>query len=347
MPWAASKTPSPPSYKLPLHSLASLFHCFQGLPIAIVGDVMLDAYWFGSTTRISPEAPVPVVHIARTEERLGGAANVALNLKALGCVPMLCAVVGNDLHGQRIASLLTEQDMDATGLLTVEGRPTTVKTRIISQNQHMLRVDAETDAEITADETETLAGLVKARLPHAKALIFEDYDKGAITPSLIQALVQAANAHRLPTIVDPKKRNFLAYENVSLFKPNLKELREGLKIDLAQVNPATLQAAHVSLQDKLHHKATLLTLSEQGVFAADAAGTHHFPAHIRQIADVSGAGDTVVAVATAVLAAGGSLALAAQLANLAGGLVCEEVGVAPIQKARLFEEATQAGLDSI
>jgi len=326
-------------------SLDTIFERFIGLPIVIVGDVMLDAYWFGSTTRISPEAPVPIVHVSRTEQRLGGAANVALNLKALGATPLLCSVIGKDEAGNAIKNLLQQAGIATTGLLEVGDRPTTVKTRIISQNQHMLRVDAEiTDPIPDAISVQLLQKVVQA-MPRSNALIFEDYDKGCLTSSLIADITKQANAIDLLTVVDPKKRNFLAYEKVDVFKPNLKELREGLKIDLATLDSQSLFEAHTRLQNSLHHKATVVTLSEHGIFAAQDSNGQISPAHVRQISDVSGAGDTVVAVLTAALAAGAGLQWAAKLANLAGGLVCEQVGVVPISRQLLLKEAQLSYVD--
>jgi rfaE bifunctional protein kinase chain/domain len=315
-----------------------LFEHFEKQHILIIGDVMLDSYLWGNVERISPEAPVPIVHIKKREIRLGGAANVALNIQSLGATPILCSVVGRDLDGQNLLSLIEGRQMSTEGILSVENRPTTVKQRVISGSQHMLRIDSETDSPLSSEQTQELLAKIKVLLPQCQAVIFEDYDKGVITPELIQKVVSLANQKGIPTIVDPKKRNFLAYENVTLFKPNLKELKEGLKIDFNKADQQEVKRAAALLMEKMNIKASLITLSEHGVFISNGQEEYFLPAHVRTISDVSGAGDTVVSVAALTLACGISLKRVAALSNLAGGIVCEDVGVMPIQKERLRKE---------
>jgi len=312
---------------------------FSGLRVLIIGDVMLDSYIWGQVERVSPEAPVPVVQVKKRDVRLGGAANVALNIQALGAEPYLVALAGNDDAGSRLRQLMEEQKLNASGLVGTAERPTTVKTRVIASHQHVVRVDDETDRPASAAEERDLLQRIETLLPGCHVVIFEDYDKGTITLPVIRAAVARANALGVPTVVDPKKRNFLFYQNVTLFKPNLKELREGLKTDVHTADPDSLFAAVHQLKAHLNCKSVLLTLSEHGVLM-DANGERVLlPAHVREIADVSGAGDTVVAIA----ALGVALQLApreiAALANLGGGLVCQHTGVVPINRNELLREA--------
>ncbi len=319
-------------------TVPNLFEEFEKQRILIIGDIMLDSYLWGSVDRISPEAPVPIVHVKKREQRLGGAANVALNIQSLGATPILCSVVGNDVEGKSLLSLIESHGLTSEGIVVLEDRPTTVKQRIISGSQHMLRVDSETAQPIDPDQSLSLFTKLKPLLLQCQAVIFEDYDKGVITPELIQKVVSLANQKGIPTIVDPKKRNFLAYENVTLFKPNLKELKEGLKIDFNKADQEEVKKAALLLREKMNIRISLITLSEHGVFISDGQDEHFLPAHVRSISDVSGAGDTVVSVAALTLALGLPLKKIASFSNLAGGIVCEEIGVVPIKKERLKAE---------
>jgi len=307
----------------------------------IIGDVMMDSYIWGKVDRISPEAPVPVVKINKKENRLGGAANVALNVQSLGASPFICAIIGDDQAGEEFLSLLSNQKLSDSGILKIKDRATTVKTRILSHNQQIVRVDEETDNNITSVETELMIGMIKEILLERKidAIIFEDYDKGLITEKLITETIKLAKHGGIITVVDPKKRNFHSYKGVDLFKPNLKELEDGLKIKIDPSKTEQVENAINKLKTHLGSKAIMLTLSEKGVFISSEKGQRHIPAHKRDIADVSGAGDTVIATAALCLAAGLDEFKASEIANLAGGLVCEHVGVIPIDKGRLFEES--------
>ncbi len=320
--------------------MSELFSRFSGLNILIIGDVMMDSYLWGKVDRISPEAPVPVISVRKKENRLGGAANVALNIQALGATPLICSVIGTDSEGDTYLHLMEEQGLPTEGIIRIGGRPTTVKTRVIGLNQQMLRIDAETDEELIPSETDLLLSEIQTILRNRKidAIIFEDYDKGVITRDLITAVVSEANKRNIITTVDPKKRNFLFYKGVTLFKPNLKELREGLKMDIDPTQPGSLEKAAENLRSELGCVMVMVTLSELGVFMMSHNGEKIMPAHIRKIADVSGAGDTVVATATLCLAAGLDEFKTAAIANLAGGLVCEHVGVVSIDKERLMRE---------
>jgi rfaE bifunctional protein kinase chain/domain len=301
---------------------------------------MIDSYIWGKIERISPEAPVPVVRVTKKENRLGGAANVALNIQSLGACPYICAVIGDDSDGDNFLSLLKAQRLSNEGIIKIKTRPTTVKTRIIAHNQQIARVDAETERNLSSSNTQLVLNKIKQIIADHRidAIIFEDYDKGLITEELIDKTVKLAKKIGIITVVDPKKRNFHAYKEVQLFKPNLKELREGLKIDIDPLNIDQIEQAVERLKKQLGAKTVMLTLSENGVYVSSESGNKHIPAHKRDIADVSGAGDTVIATTALCLAAGLNEFETAEIANLAGGLVCEHVGVVPIDKARLLRE---------
>lgn len=320
-------------------SIEEIFHAFDQLKVLIIGDVMVDAYIWGAVERISPEAPVPIVRATRRDFRLGGAANVALNVQSLGAQPLLCAVVGKDDNGTNFINRLHENQLSSDGIVCSDERPTTVKTRIMTSHQHVVRVDEETDKLLSEKEEELLWERINAILPEVDVIIFEDYDKGVITEGLIKKTVKLANEKGIPTVVDPKKRNFLNYQGVTFFKPNLKELREGMKLDFENYDQGQLEKAVEVLVTNLNSQGSLITLSERGVYIRYQGETHLLPAHIREISDVSGAGDTVISIAAIGVALGLSPFLIAALANLGGGLVCEHIGVVPIQKQALLQEA--------
>lgn len=324
-------------------NLDQLFQSFNNMSVLIIGDVMVDAYYWGSVDRISPEAPVPIVSVNKRDARMGGAANVALNIQAMGATPILCSVIGNDEDGDEFLGLLKRRQQTGAGILRSEDRITTKKTRIIGNNHQMLRIDAEDTKSINTKEQEDFYGLIENIISKKSidVIIFEDYDKGVITQELIEKVVDLANQKNIPTTVDPKKVNFMAYKNVTLFKPNLKELKEGLKVDFNHKNAQELSDTVSQLEEKLNNTNTLLTLSESGVYIKSNKASHHIPAHLRDITDVSGAGDTVISVASLCLAANQDAKIIAELSNLAGGLVCENVGVVPIVKEKLLEEAKQ------
>lgn len=321
--------------------MTDIFRKFNTLNILIIGDVMMDSYLWGAVERISPEAPVPVVSVKKRENRLGGAANVALNIQSLGATPIICSVIGSDAEGAAFLQLLKEHKLSAEGMITTEERPTTVKTRVIGQNQQMLRIDEETDALLHPDQTMQLLSKIRNILGSTEihAIIFEDYDKGVISEQLISHVVEDAKARQIITVVDPKKRNFLNYSGVTLFKPNLKELREGLKVEIDMRKSRDLEVAAAEIKDHLQADYVMVTLSERGVFMQSNDDKRVIPAHIRKIADVSGAGDTVIATAAVCMASGMDIFKTAAVANLAGGLVCEHVGVVSIDKEQLLQES--------
>ena len=329
-----------------IKSTEELFKSFQDLQILVIGDVMIDAYIWGNVNRISPEAPVPVVNVKNKEKRLGGAANVALNLQSLGVKPILCAVVGEDSAAKDFKSLLKKRGITDAGIVQSSDRITTVKERILAGSQHLLRIDEESVNPLNKEEETSLTERIAQLIPQCDAIIFEDYDKGGITPDLIKKVVSLAKENDKPTVVDPKKDNFFHYEGVSLFKPNLKELQEGMHVNFSKDDLASLEAEMAKLLSRLSAKYVMTTLSERGVFIKGNSEAHHIMAHKRSISDVSGAGDTVVSIAAICMALNVSPAFTASLANLGGGIVCEELGVVPIDRSRLFEEAQKHNLEA-
>jgi D-glycero-beta-D-manno-heptose-7-phosphate kinase len=312
---------------------------FNTKKILIIGDVMVDTYIWGEVNRISPEAPVPIVSCSTEEHRLGGAANVALNVKTLSCQPIICAVTGTDAKAEIFLELLKQNGITTDFIFRDSQRPTTNKTRVIGHTQQLLRIDQEStrfiDEKLEAKLLEKISPLISQK--QVDAIIFQDYDKGVITPELIRKVVRLANQFDIPTLVDPKKRNFLNYEGATLFKPNFKEFTEGLNIQLKKNDFEGIFEAAKKFLANMDNQYLFLTLSELGVFITDGRRFENIPARKREIADVSGAGDTVISTIAAGLAAGLPLDVLADLANLAGGLVCEKVGVVPIFKEELIK----------
>ncbi len=327
-------------------NLPKLFSSFENMNVLIIGDVMIDNYLWGKVERISPEAPVPIVSIQKKEGRLGGAANVALNILAMGAKPILCGAIGDDANGRDFIEMLQKLNLSAEGIQQCTDRPTTVKTRVIGNNHQMLRFDEEKEEDLSLMERKQLLNRITSILSRIKidVIVFEDYDKGLISKSLIDSVVKLAAKYKVPIAVDPKKKNFNHYKHVNLFKPNLKELREGMKLDLEKGSLEEIKTAVRKLSAEHDLESVMVTLSEKGVFITNEKEELHISAHIRTIADVSGAGDTVISVAALCLAAKTSSELLASLSNLAGGLVCEKVGVASIDKEELFKEAKRLKL---
>lgn len=317
-----------------------LFNSFSTTNILILGDIMLDTYWWGTVDRISPEAPVPVVALAKKEYRVGGAANVALNTASLGAKTGIISVIGEDADGDQLLALMNEFGIDTKGILRASNRITTNKLRVMGRNQQMMRLDGEVSHDI--DEVQELQLLESVEnyiaLYQPSVLIFEDYNKGVLTKNIIEKVTEICKQKGIITSVDPKRKNFLNYKRVTLFKPNLKEVKDGLNLMVEELNEKSLSKIHQRLSKELQHDISLITLSEKGVFYQYKNNSCVIPTHIRNIADVSGAGDTVIAVASLVYAVTGNIQLAAEMANIAGGLVCEEVGTVAIEKQQLLKE---------
>jgi len=317
--------------------IIQLFDSFKNMKVLIVGDAMIDAYMWGKIERQSPEAPVPVVEIEKHENRLGGAGNVARNIRSLGANPILCSVLGDDYKGKHLKELLEKEDLSTNGILTESGRKTTIKTRVISENKHQLRIDEEQVNYIQLEKV--FLDLVYSNLLDVDVIILQDYNKGVLTPFVIESIIQKANKINIPTIVDPKTKNFRSYKNCDIFKPNLKEIKTGYNMNFDENNMSEISGVTKDLLQMINAKGILLTLSEKGVCMQTTDNFTNIKAEKRNIIDVSGAGDTVISTAALCLAAKTDLVILSQFSNLAGGLVCEKVGVVPIEKSLLLTSA--------
>ena len=320
--------------------LDKLFSDISKLKVAVIGDVMLDTYWWGTVDRISPEGPVPVVAVTKKEQRIGGAGNVALNACALGAEVVLISVLGNDDEGKQLTEILNSNNINTSFILFSEERVTTNKIRIIGRNQQMMRLDAEHTDDLKKEEEEKFIAQIEKYINENKpdVIILEDYNKGVLTEEVIKNIIALCNDKNIICAADPKRKNFFSFKNITLFKPNLKEVKESLHILSEDVNAKMLSEIHQQLKEKLHHTISLITLSDKGMFYEDDTVAKIIPSHLRNIADVSGAGDTVIAVAALIFAATKNIHLTAEIANIAGGLVCEVVGTAAIDKQKLLEE---------
>ena len=314
---------------------------FSQLRVLVVGDVMVDRYLSGRVERISPEAPVPVVRMQEQEDRLGGAANVALNLVALGVQAGIAGAVGVDEDARALGALLRSHGI-ADGLLLADPRRvTTVKTRIISQSQQLLRIDRENTEDLEPGSEEALLERIadSVRTVGYDLILLQDYNKGVLTASVIAGIMDIAREWNIPTAVDPKHGNFWAYRGADLFKPNLREIQQQVDFTI-EPSQASLDRAAEAIVSKLGCRRVMITLSEHGIYAAEDGAGHIYPTNARRIADVSGAGDTVISVAACALAAGMPLNEVARLANLAGAQVIGRSGVVAVN----LEELRQAWL---
>ena len=308
--------------------------------VIIIGDAMVDTYLWGKVDRVSPEAPVPIVSVIKHENRLGGAGNVSLNVKALGATPYLFSVIGKDDKGRKFKRMMVKEKLSNEGIFEDPHRLTTVKSRIISKGQHIARVDEESSEFINAEMENNIVSGVEKLLNSRKidVIVFVDYDKGVITPTLFDKISRLAIAKGIPTAVDPKKRNFNHFKNVTLFKPNFKEFIDGIGFPVEKGDFESIKKIARNLKQNQNYKLIFITLSELGVLISNGVEEQHYPAVVRDIADVSGAGDTVVAVASLAMEAQLNQKTMAFISNLAGGLYCEKVGVVPINKEQLMKE---------
>lgn len=322
-------------------NIATRIEAFKGVNVMIVGDIMTDRYINGNIHRLSPEAPVPVVDVETTHDRLGGAANVALNIKKLGGTPILLSVIGDDEEGHKLLKQLTANEIYTPGIIFDKDRKTTVKTRVISQNKQLLRFDNESRQNLNEQMSiaimDLFVELVEDNEP--KAVVFQDYDKGVLGKAVIEYMMKVCKTHKIPTAVDPKFDNFFDYKGCTLFKPNLKEASTCLKTDLHNANDQVLGDTLLFLASELNARCVILTLSEKGMMVYDGSEIVHLPAYKRNIADVSGAGDTVISILTMGMALNNNVQATAELANIGGGLVCEKVGVEPIYASELLAES--------
>jgi len=327
-------------------NIEQVFSKFSELNVLIIGDAMVDSYLWGKVDRISPEAPIPIVTVTKQENRLGGAGNVSLNIQALGATPILVSIIGDDEKGRIFTELMEENHLTNEGIFVDEKRMTTVKTRIISGGQQISRVDQEVSSLIDHEFEERIFRNIQHIIEnkHIDIIIFVDYDKGLITKWLIKNTIELAKMKNILTVADPKSRNFSNYQQVDLFKPNFKEFRDGLNLQIEKTNMEELKKVSENFKKENQIGLLFITLSELGVFLTNGVKQNYYPAEVRDIADVSGAGDSVVAAASLCLAAGLPIPFMAQLSNLAGGLVCEKLGVVPIDLEQLKKEAKKIQL---
>lgn len=304
----------------------------------VVGDAMVDTYLWGKVERVSPEAPIPIVSVTDRESRLGGAANVSLNIQSLGAVPVLFSVVGDDDKGRKFKKMIGKNNLPDYGIFVDPSRITTVKSRIIGKGQHIARVDEESTEFISDELEQKIFNGIRTEIENnpVHVIIIVDYDKGVITPSLFEQINKLAKAKGIPISVDPKKRNFDCYNNIDLFKPNFKEFVDGTGLPIKKGDMEALREVAHAIKEKQNFKLIFITLSEMGVFISNGVKEQYYPAVIRHIADVSGAGDSVISVASLAMAARLSPKTMALMSNIAGGLVCENLGVVPVDKNQLI-----------
>jgi len=327
------------------------FHAFfdeiRNKKVLVIGDVMVDTYLWGHVDRVSPEAPVPIVSDIIEENRLGGAANVALNIKSMGAVPILCSVIGGDERGSVFLDLLEEQNLSDVGITVDDFRITTQKTRVISGFKHLLRIDEEIENSLSRRVQDNFIELVLSLMETGgiSAIIFQDYDKGVLTPSIISKVRKQAIEYKIPVMADPKFRNFSRYRDITIFKPNLKEFLKGSRTDATKKDIEKLSAAGEKFRKEQKITILMITLSDQGILVLEDNEQHYIPAVKRNITDVSGAGDTVISIAALCHVCGLSAAQAGAVANLAGGLVCEKSGVVPVKRGQLEKECSELFMD--
>ncbi len=318
--------------------MLELVRAMAGQSVIIVGDIMLDEYIWGDMTRISPEAPVPIVRTRQRTYRPGGAANVAANIAALDGVPFLSGIIGADGFANPLREALAQANVNlTTGVLQAPDRVTTVKTRIVAHNQQVLRLDNETTAPLTHAHEDAIIEWCKTHIQSARVCILSDYAKGVISPRLAQLIIHLARTYHIPIVVDPKGRDFAKYNGATVVTPNLAEAT--LAAEKVANNHADIDEIARHLLDKLGDTNLLITRGAEGMtLYTQVAPQAHIAAHERAVYDVSGAGDTVVAILALALAAGAEIAQAARLANLGAGLVIGKFGTATISRAELQQE---------
>ncbi|MEW6444072.1 MAG: D-glycero-beta-D-manno-heptose-7-phosphate kinase [bacterium] len=320
----------------------SLLARFDRASVLILGDLILDQYIWGEVHRISPEAPIPVVEVLRETFSLGGAANVAHNARSLGARVEVCGVVGGDAYGRKILEMLREKGIGTRGVLQDPSRPTTLKTRIVAHRQQVVRVDREDPSLLEENLLATMKLRIREALPEVDAIVVEDYGKGVIQEGLLREIVPTVRKDGKIVTVDPKKDHFDLYRGVSAITPNRQEaeLAAGVRISDAR----SLREAGIRLSKRLAGSAVLIKLGDKGMCLFEA-GQEPFeiPAHPREVYDVSGAGDTVIAVFTTALVAGADLRQAATLSNLAGGLVVEKLGTATVTREEMRARLSELG----
>jgi rfaE bifunctional protein kinase chain/domain len=328
---------------IPLRRMNELKKKFKGLKVAVVGDMMLDCYFQGDVKRISPEAPVPIVEVGNEFFRFGGAANVALNILKLGGTPLPVGVIGYDNDGSIFTSLVNELNINPDGIFLDEERSTTSKTRVIANDQHVVRIDKESKEYLAKKIQGKIFKYLEAHSNSLNAIILQDYNKGVLSPSLIERIVRLANSKNIIITVDPKFNNFFSFKNVTVFKPNRKEAEDvlGMKI----ISDEDISFAGNKILERLDAKYVLLTLGKEGIAVFEKGKPEkRMSTRARKVADVSGAGDTVISTLTMALAAKANIIEASYLANYAGGIVCGEIGIVPIELDKLFNTVKEDNL---
>lgn len=298
---------------------------------------MIDQYLWGSVNRLSPEAPVPVIDIESESLRFGGAANVALNLHALGCIPIIIGITGKDQMADRFFELMERYNLKNNGIIRDETRPTTIKTRIIGDNQHIARIDREKIKYVEGILAEEVKEKILSQINDSDAIIIQDYNKGVLSKEIIQFTISLANKQNKISAVDPKFLNFMEYKKSTVFKPNIRETAQALTCSIQTEDE--IKFSGNKLLEILNVKNVLLTLGSKGMALFESDGTYsHVHTKSRNVADVSGAGDTVISTMTAAMIGGANAREAASIANYAAGIVCEEVGIVPIEADKLKRE---------
>ena len=322
-------------HKLEVKSVSKILDSAKGKKVVVVGDVMLDRYFWGKVSRVSPEAPVPVIDYENETFHLGGAANVANNLLSLGIVPILCGVLGDDKYAVKFKEISEENNIITDGLYTDPKRLTTVKTRIIGNNQQIVRLDRES-RDIIDEKAEKHILKTLEKIDDLSAIIFEDYNKGAISENLIVETMKWAKEKGIPIFVDPKFENFFKYIGAKVFKPNLKEVSKALAREIN--SREEFEKAGKEILEKLQSENVMMTLGEKGVMLFESNGDiSSVPTRARMVADVSGAGDTAIATLTAAIIGGAGIKEAVTIANLAAGIVCEHPGIVSIDELTLYD----------
>ncbi len=305
--------------------------------ILVIGDIMLDRYWWGSVTRISPEAPVPVVRLDKTSVTLGGAANVAANIAGLGMTPEMIGVVGNDGESRELGGIMSAAGLSVSGLVSLSTRPTTVKTRVVAHGQQVTRVDQEVASPLTEQEESAVLDRILTFLPGTKAVVVSDYAKGLLTENILRQIIEKSGSAGIPVLVDPKGKRYSKYSGATILTPNKREAAEACSMDESEAG--VVEHAGRVLLDELGLDALLITRGEEGMTLFESSNEpRHMPTRAREIYDVTGAGDTVIAAMAVGLAAGKSFADAAAVANAAAGLAVEQVGTTIVTKEMLAQE---------
>ncbi len=316
--------------------LESTLNSMFGKTIIVIGDIMVDHYIHGKVNRISPEAPVPLLDMKKEDYRLGGAANVALNIKTMGANPIIIGVCGDDESRNILSNLLESEDISFENVVTDASRMTTLKTRIVAGQQQIVRIDREDRADIQTEIEDKIISKFEKSIDNCDAVIIEDYNKGLLTQRVIETILNIADKHNKPVTVDPKYKNFFLYRNVTIFKPNLIELMNNM--NLTEDTEEEFLKAGEELRNQLNANSVMVTRGEKGLTVFKSNGeTHSIPSYARDVFDVSGAGDTVISTLTLALAAGASIETAAEIANYAAGVVCGKIGTSTTQPSEILD----------